>query len=185
MNAFRLLGLSCDVSGDPGSLEAARALVLPGVGAFGAAMANLQASGLDVALREQVLVKKKPFLGVCLGMQLLAEDSTELGYHKGLGWIPGNVVRMAPRKGLPVPHVGWNTLESSEFPREAHFYFDHSYHFQCAPEWVLATCEYGGKWVAAVRRDNILGVQFHPEKSQRSGLKLLRKFVSLSKRGNS
>lgn len=184
--ALRQLGTDCLVSNQPQELARADAYILPGVGAFGAAMANLEQHGLPPFLREQVVEAGKPLLGICLGMQLLAEDSTEMGFHRGLGWIPGHVVELKHGAGLRVPHVGWSELRHPRAHRlfdrlddQSHFYFDHSFHFACAPEFVAADCDYGVAVTAAVQKGTILGVQFHPEKSQRSGLKLLRNFLRL------
>jgi imidazole glycerol-phosphate synthase subunit HisH len=182
-NAFARLGVPCQTTADPAVLRAARAIVLPGVGAFRAAMQNLRSRGLDRALDEEVRGRGKPFLGICLGLQLIAQDSTEHGFERGLGWIEGHVERIAPA-AHPVPHVGWNELRTvapsplfERVAQDAHFFFDHSYHLRCPPELVTAQCDYGGRWVAAVQKDNIHAVQFHPEKSQRNGLRLLRNFA--------
>jgi len=184
-NAFLRLGSNCVVSDDPKILRQAKGIVLPGVGAFHAATGNIRARCLDDTLNEQVLVNKKPFLGICLGMQLVAKDSVELGYSTGLGWIDAHVLRLEPNASLPVPHVGWNEVNhTSQSPlfeqiqEGAHFFFDHSYHLQCHPELVTATCDYGGRWLASIQKENILAVQFHPEKSQRNGLRLLRNFLN-------
>jgi imidazole glycerol-phosphate synthase subunit HisH len=183
-SALARLGANCFVSRDLNELATANAFVLPGVGAFGAAMANLESHGLPAFLKEQVVETGKPFLGICLGMQLLAEDSTEMGHYKGLGWIEGHVVELDHNRGRRVPHVGWSPLRWIKMDRmedrldpQAHFYFDHSYHLICNPEHVVAWCDYGEPVVAAVQRGNIFATQFHPEKSQRSGLKLLRNFL--------
>jgi imidazole glycerol-phosphate synthase subunit HisH len=183
-NAFARLGVACETTADPAKLRGARAIVLPGVGAFKAAMQNLRSRGLDKALDEEVRGRGKPFLGICLGLQLIAQDSTEHGFERGLGWIEGHVERMAPADAQPVPHVGWNELQpaaaSPLFERVApgsHFFFDHSYHLRCPDELVTARCDYGGRWVAAVQKGHIHAVQFHPEKSQRNGLRLLRNFT--------
>jgi glutamine amidotransferase len=177
------LGYAPVVTSSPAELARAQALVLPGVGAFGPAVARLRESGLDAAIREEVVGRRKPFLGICLGMQLLADSSDEDGEHQGLGLIPGRVEKLKPSLGLQVPHVGWNDLQIRHadplFTRTGspcHFYFDHSYHFRCAPEFQAATCRYGMEVTAAVQRENVLGVQFHPEKSQLTGLRLLRGF---------
>jgi glutamine amidotransferase len=148
-------------------------------------MENLKRLDLCAALREAVQAKKKPFLGICLGMHLIAESSTEMGLHEGLGMIRARVLELRPGPAFLVPHVGWNdarpAAESPLFenlPKEANFYFDHSYHLVCDdPHDVAATCEYGGRVVAAVRRENLFATQFHPEKSQTTGLKLLRNFL--------
>lgn len=185
INSLSFLGYNFAVSNEKRDIEKAGSYVLPGVGAFGEAMRNLAEMGIIESLREQVLVKKKPLLGICLGMQVLAEDSVENGFFKGLGWIKGNVVKLKERKGLRVPHIGWNNIRIlkkdplfSRIPSEANFYFDHSYYFMTDEEYVAATCDYGGDVVVAVQKDNIFGVQFHPEKSQTAGLKLLRSFFS-------
>lgn len=187
VNAFKALGETCVVSQTPADLASASRIVLPGVGAFHAAMDNLRAQGYDDAMTEQVVHRKKPFLGICLGMQLLAQDSQELGYSTGLGWVEGHVVKLEPEGGQPVPHVGWNDLQLrrdtplfDSLGTQANFFFDHSFHLQCAPELVTATCAYGGECVAAIQHENILAVQFHPEKSQRNGLRMLRNFLNLA-----
>jgi glutamine amidotransferase len=184
-HAFNRLGVQCTVSDQPDVVREARAIVLPGVGAFHAAMSNLRARGLDDVLNEQVLHRNKPFLGICLGMQLIAKDSVEIEYSTGLGWIEGHVVKLDPGPSYRVPHVGWNeVVYTQEFPLfkdlpgGAHFFFDHSYHLLCDQDLIMATSDYGGTWVAGVQRGNILAVQFHPEKSQRNGLRLLRNFVN-------
>jgi glutamine amidotransferase len=191
LNAVSRLGYRVELSGEPEVLAAADALVLPGVGAFQQGMHNLNRSGLRETLEEQVRGKQKPLLGICLGMQLLADRSEENGPCEGLGWIPGDIRRLPAELRLPVPHVGWNPVQpcgepASLFDRLAGgdcFFFDHSYHFFCAPEYRCATADYGQPLVAAVRKGNIFGVQFHPEKSQTSGLKLLRGFFQGVDRG--
>jgi imidazole glycerol-phosphate synthase subunit HisH len=187
VNALSALGDPCVVSDGPAALAGADRIVLPGVGAFHAAMDNLRAQGYEDALNEHVVHRRKPFLGICLGMQLVAKDSQELGYSTGLGWIDGHVVKLEPAGGRPVPHVGWNDLEPKrETPLfgaladRPNFFFDHSYHLVCPPELVTATCSYGGDCVAAIQHENILAVQFHPEKSQRNGLRLLRNFLNFA-----
>jgi glutamine amidotransferase len=189
VNAFRRLGSNCVVTADPTELRRARSIVLPGVGAFKSAMDNLRDRGLVEALAERVVGERIPFLGICLGLQLLAKDSTEQGFSNGLGWIDAHVERIVPRPAKPVPHVGWNEVELmtrsplfERLPAGAHFYFDHSYHLRCTESCVTAICGYGGSWVAAVAKDNIHAVQFHPEKSQRTGLRLLRNFLNYAAR---
>jgi len=190
VNAFSALGECCVVSDDPAALAGASGVVLPGVGAFHAAMDNLRSRGFEDALNEQILHRRKPFLGICLGMQLVAQDSEELEFCTGLGWIEGHVVKLQPAGGQPVPHVGWNDLQRrretpllSALGDNAHFFFDHGFHLQCAAELVTATCDYGGECVAAIQKENILAVQFHPEKSQRNGLRLLRNFLNFAAAG--
>jgi glutamine amidotransferase len=166
-------------------LNDADAIVLPGVGAFETCIKNIKESRLDLTLGELVTQKRKPIIGICVGMQLMADSSAENGFHEGLGWIPGRVLRLDPPNQLTVPHVGWNqvTAEKSSpmFSRtgsEPHFYFDHSYHYLCDSQFVAATCFYGISVTAAIMRGNIHGVQFHPEKSQLNGLKLFRGFFN-------
>jgi len=134
-----------------------------------------------------VVEEKTPFLGICLGMQLIAESSEEHGKHTGMGWIPGQVRRLAVDASHRVPHVGWNdTSVKPKAPLFANlegspdFYYVHSYQFECDELLVAATCDYGGKFTAAVQKDNILAVQFHPEKSQHNGLKVLRNFTNFA-----
>jgi glutamine amidotransferase len=186
-NALDFLGADVRVVDSGSDIAGASAYILPGVGAFGKAMQHLERGNLVGALNEEILGNKKPILGICLGMQLFAEGSTELGNHRGLGWIPGQVNLIDNQSGkMIVPHVGWNTLnfKPSEglFKRidgKTHFYFDHSYHFDTLPENRLAVVDYGTPITAAVRKGNIFGVQFHPEKSATAGLKLLRNFLNL------
>jgi glutamine amidotransferase len=165
-------------------------IVLPGVGAFGQCAAALRAvPDMQETLSRRVLENGVPFLGVCVGMQLLARRGSEHGSHQGLGWIPGEVVRLQPEDPmLKVPHMGWNPvmlrLDGTKHPvtgqleSSGQAYFVHSYHFQPADSaHLLATSDYGGAFAAIVGRDNILGVQFHPEKSQAFGLGFLRAFL--------
>ncbi|GAB4528490.1 MAG: imidazole glycerol phosphate synthase subunit HisH [Amphiplicatus sp.] len=177
------------VTGDPEAVAGAGRIVLPGVGAFAACMNGLAAiEGMIPALEHAVLVEKRPFLGVCVGMQLLAEKGLEFGENAGLGWIPGVVRRLAPADpACRVPHVGWNTVRArvphpvlkSLDHRPQDFYFVHSYHFACENDaHVLGVTDYGGRIAAIVGRDNLLGVQFHPEKSQAAGLALLADFLA-------
>jgi len=176
------------VATDPSVLRAATHVVLPGVGAFGEGMSNLVRRGLDAALEEEVLGKAKPFLGICLGMQLMASAGEEGGHTKGLGWLAAVIRKLEPREpGERVPHMGWNEVhierESPLFKgirSGTDFYFVHSYHATGVPEGqVLARSPYCGGLVASVEAGNAFGVQFHPEKSQKPGLQLLRNFLSL------
>ena len=184
-NALAFLGYRFVITHQRSEIEAASALVLPGVGAFGEAMDRIRGLGIAPLLTEQVHQRRKPLLGICLGMQLLADTSAENGCHQGLGLIPAQVVPIPPQHGMKVPQVGWNTVQVhrrdvlfSKTTDTSAFYFDHSLHLVCAAEFVAATVSYGGDLVAAVQRDNVLGVQFHPEKSHNSGLKLFRSFFS-------
>ena len=189
LNALEHLGADCRICLTPNDLEAVDAVVLPGVGAFHAAMDNLRERELDSTLTRRVVDEGVPFLGICLGLQLIAQDSTELGFTRGLGWIDGHVRRVEPAGGEAVPHVGWNEVQRVEpaplfegIRKDGHFYFDHTYALQCPPELVAGRCAYGGDWVAAVAKDNIQAVQFHPEKSQRNGLRVLRNFLRFAER---
>ena len=156
-----------------------------GVGAFEACINNLKIRGLIPILNEEVLIKKKPILGICVGMQLLATSSEENGLHDGLNWIDGTVKKLIIPSNLSVPHVGWNNVRlNSKSPlffnnnENTNFYFDHSYHFECSKENIVGVCDYGIEVISAVQKNNIYGVQFHPEKSQTSGLKLFRGFLN-------
>ncbi len=177
------------VGSDPKQLNAASHIVLPGVGAFADCMNGLRTvPGLLDTLTENVIHKQKKFLGICVGMQLMFERGFEHGEHKGMGWIKGDVVRMMPSdSALKIPHMGWNELQ---FPKPsplfknitngAHAYFVHSYHAKCtSAEDIAATVDYGGPVTAAVAHGNMFGTQFHPEKSQETGSKLLKNFIML------
>jgi len=178
------------VTDDPAAVGNAGRIVLPGVGAFADCMAGLEARpGLLPALAEAVLEQGRPFLGICVGMQLLASRGVEYGTHDGLDWIAGEVVRLAPADpALKVPHMGWNALDRVAphpvlrgLAPSSYCYFVHSYHFRAdRPDDVLATADYGGPVAAAVGRDNLFGTQFHPEKSQAAGLRLLANFLAWS-----
>jgi glutamine amidotransferase len=173
---------------DPEVVMDAERIVLPGVGAFADCMNGLSSiPGMVEALREKVLKQGSPFLGICVGMQLLATVGVEFGRHAGLGWIAGEVVKIAPSdRELKIPHMGWNELKLLQdhpllkgIEQGAHAYFVHSFQFVPAlPEDLIATTDYGGPLTAMVGNDNIAGTQFHPEKSQVTGLKLLENFLS-------
>jgi glutamine amidotransferase len=174
------------VTADPAQVEAAERIVLPGVGAFADCMRGVSSiPGMIAALENKVLRRGTPFLGICVGMQLLAEVGREHGDHKGLGWIPGDVVKISPRDAaLKIPHMGWNSLSlGAQHPMTdgmtgADVYFVHSYCLRPANRaHALATTDYGGEIAAIVGRDNIIGTQFHPEKSQAIGLAFLRRFL--------
>ena len=185
-NAITSLGYrKVKISDEEKLIGAADALVLPGVGAFDEAMKNLEGRGLKTVLDAEVLKKKKPILGICVGMQMFASYSEENGIHNGLNWIEGNVKRLDLPSQYSVPHVGWNNVRYSNsdpvFNRngnDCNFYFDHSYYFDCDYKYVAAFCDYGINVTAAVQHENIFGVQFHPEKSQTNGLKLFRSFFN-------
>jgi glutamine amidotransferase len=168
--------------------EEAHYIILPGVGAFTTGMNHLSASGLNEILREQVINQGIPFLGICLGMQLLAKKGLEGGETQGLGWIEGEVKRLEPdTPDIRIPHVGWNEVMFNKpsplfdgITTGKDFYFVHSYHFSCKhPQEAIAHTPYCGNFVSAVNKDNIFGVQFHPEKSQRLGFQVITNFLAL------
>jgi glutamine amidotransferase len=179
--AFRHVGAEVRLTGDPEVLRGADALVLPGDGAFGATMAEVERRRLVPVLREAVATRK-PLLGICIGMQLLFEESEEHGRHAGLGLLPGVVRRFDGV--LPVPHMGWNRLHPRRphallegIPDGAHVYFVHSYFCDAPEDVVVAASDYGREFPALVARGRVLGVQFHPEKSQEVGLRMVGNFV--------
>jgi glutamine amidotransferase len=175
------------VTSAPEAIAAADRIVLPGVGAFADCRRGLMAvSGLEAALHEAVIVRARPFLGICVGMQLMAEAGREFETVEGLGWIGGEVVAIERTDpALKIPHMGWNEIElRAAHPLLAglgagvHAYFVHSYHFRLAePADVAATTDYGGPLAAVIGRDNVAGTQFHPEKSQEAGLRLIGNFL--------
>ena len=181
-------GIEVSVTADPALVRRADRIVLPGVGAFADCKHGLEShAGLIEALNDAVIEKGRPFLGICVGMQLMATLGIEYGEHRGLDWIQGKVVRLAPEDAaLKIPQIGWNNLEMGApahpvlrgLPVDANAYFVHSYHFIAESDRdVLARVDYGGPVVAAIGRDNLIGVQFHPEKSQAVGLRLLADFL--------
>jgi len=181
------VGDSILVTSDPEQLRKADSIVLPGVGAFADCMQGLSAlPGMREALQEQVIGGGKPFLGICVGMQLMAEFGREHGEHAGLGWLKGEVVALEPNDpALKVPQMGWNQLRIARphallagLPPAAHAYFVHSFQFKPADVAdIVADVDYGGPVVAFVGRDNLAGTQFHPEKSQQVGLGLMANFL--------
>ena len=185
--AVERLGCDVVVSNRPDEVARAERLILPGVGAFGDGMRNLRESGMREALDTAVRGRGTPILGICLGAELMACDSDEFGRHEGLGWIDATVTRLAPAdRSLAIPHVGWNAVHRrrddallADVPDDAWFYFVHSYHIACRDaEAIVAEADYGGPVLAALHVDNIFGTQFHPEKSQRHGLTVLRNFLA-------
>jgi glutamine amidotransferase len=176
------------VTNDATVVLAADHIVLPGQGSFGDCLQGLKSvPGMVDALVEAVLHKGRPFLGICVGMQLMADRGLEHGVHDGLGWIPGEVTALAPdQPGLKIPHMGWSdlTFHVNDHPvlrgmePGSHVYFVHSYAFKCAErKHLLATADYGGEVAAVVGRNNLIGTQFHPEKSQAAGLRLIANFL--------
>ncbi len=185
-NAFEHLGAQCEMLETPAQAQEAEKLVLPGVGAFGEGMRRLDELGFAKALPE-LCGNGRPLLGICLGMQLLADRSSEHGDHSGLGLIPGRVDRIEATEELRIPHVGWNSLSIerpspmlADLSSEPTFYFVHSYELRPdGSEDRIATTDYGVALTAVVERGSVSGVQFHPEKSQVDGLALLRSFIEL------
>ncbi|MDH3236914.1 MAG: imidazole glycerol phosphate synthase subunit HisH [Deltaproteobacteria bacterium] len=185
-NAFAHIGADVRIIKDPEQLVDVEKIVLPGVGAFGDGIANLRALGFLPFMEREVFQRSKPFMGICLGLQLLAKTGWEHGRNKGLGWIPGVVRILAPSdERLRVPHIGWNEVVFRPGERlfeglgdRKDFYFVHSYHFVPEdPSVVTGECNYGESIVASIRKDNIAAVQYHPEKSHKSGIKVLENFV--------
>ena len=188
-SSLKSIGAEAVVTPDPAVIRAADRIILPGVGAFADAAAKLRATGLDQVLLEEAARGKK-IMGICLGMQMLFDESHEYGIHKGLGLIPGRVVPMAGYipEGLKIPHIGWNPLilkGEEKHPLLKYVeegdcvYFVHSYYATDCAESVIATAEYGRELTAAVAKDNVMGCQFHPEKSGRVGLNILKAFCEM------
>ncbi len=181
-SSLEAIGQQVFISGDPAKLRQADRLVLPGVGAFGDAVGKLRQTGLDAFVKEAA-AKGTPLLGICLGMQLLFSESLEYGCHKGLGLLPGKVVPMEPA-GLKIPHIGWNSLRRvgsgkllSGIQDGDFVYFVHSYHAIGCGDALAAVTDYGMTVTAAVEQGNVMGCQFHPEKSGAVGLAILKTFA--------
>lgn len=184
-NAMDYLGLSAELTSKADDIRNADGIILPGVGAFPWAMNMLERSGLVDVIKEEAV--KKPFLGICLGMQLIFSKGYEFEETDGLGLIDGQVKLMTP-EGLSIPHIGWNKLEKNRecallngLGDDEYVYFVHSYAAECADEDVAAYCEYGNRVTALVNRGTVYGAQFHPEKSGKTGLKILSNFAELIK----
>lgn len=181
---FEKAGFSASVTGDPDAVRKADKVVLPGVGAFGDAMANLKSADMLEVINETVK-QGKPFLGICLGLQLLFESSEEGGFHEGLKIFPGRVRLLPP--GLKVPHMGWNQIEIQKedpilkgIPEKSAFYFVHSYYVDPADPMITTTLtEYGIRFTSIASSGNVFGIQFHPEKSSSLGLQILKNFGEL------
>ena len=187
-SSLKSIGAEAVVTPDPDTIRRADRIILPGVGAFADAAEKLRASGLDQVLLEEA-ARGKPVMGICLGMQMLFDESHEYGIHKGLGLIPGRVIPMAGYipADLKVPHIGWNPLiiKGDKHPLLRYVeegdcvYFVHSYFATDCADAVIATAEYGRELTAAVARGNIMGCQFHPEKSGKVGLSILKAFCEM------
>jgi glutamine amidotransferase len=185
-NMLRRIDVDCEVTGDPARIMDATKILLPGVGAFGAAMQRIDRGGIRAALDAKALVDKVPVLGICLGMQLLTRGSEE-GALPGLGWIQADTRRIPGNLGLKVPHMGWNVVRRTQpspltegLDGEVRFYFVHSFCVTTdSPEDTVLQTHYGIDFAAAVQRGNIMGAQFHPEKSHRFGMQLLKNFAEL------
>jgi glutamine amidotransferase len=185
-NAFRSLGGEPEIVTRPEQLAEADRIVLPGVGAFADGMRNLREGGWDVALEQEVRRDAKPFLGLCVGMQVLASVGLEHGETEGLGWVPGVCERLANGNGLRVPHIGWNDVAFTQrdglyagLDESDAFYFVHSFVLRPEEESAVSgVCDYGGPFAASVEAGNVRAAQFHPEKSHRAGLKLLANFLA-------
>lgn len=184
--AFEHLGVAAEITTNPRDLATADKVILPGVGAFRDAIAELKRLDFVSALKDHV-ASGKPFLGICLGLQLLFDVSYEDGEYEGLGIVPGQVVRFPPQPDLKVPHMGWNSLSITQpncplfqgVTAGSHVYFVHSYHVVPTDKSVIAaTSDHGGPFVAAIARGNLVATQFHPEKSQKVGLQLLKNFAA-------
>ena len=186
VNMLRRIGVGCEVSGDPSRIADASRILLPGVGAFDAAMERIDGGGIRKVLDHKALHEKVPVMGICLGMQLLTRGSEE-GTSPGLGWIPADTRRFPGNLGVKIPHMGWNVATSTRpcplterLDGEIRFYFVHSYCVQTdEPHDTVLQTRYGVDFASAVQRDNIMGCQFHPEKSHRFGMQLLRNFADL------
>lgn len=186
LNTYKRLGIPAERVVDPAALEGASHVILPGVGAFDRAMSLFDQSGFRAPMERLIATTDLRVLGICVGMQMLAEGSDE-GQLSGLGWVPGRVRRidnLEAAKGLPMPHMGWNDVEAQGDGRlfegldDLRYYFLHSYYFECSNDGqILATAEYGERFSCVVANDNVYGVQFHPEKSHHWGQALLRNFA--------
>lgn len=186
VNMLRRVEVECEVTGDPTRIASASRILLPGVGAFDAAMERINSAGIRTVLEDKALRQRVPVLGICLGMQLLTRGSEE-GTRPGLGWIPAETRRLPGDLGIKIPHMGWNVAERTRpcpltegLDGEIRFYFVHSYCVQTdEPHDTVLRTSYGVDFASAVQRDNIMGAQFHPEKSHRFGMQLLRNFAGL------
>ena len=186
LGAVRKVGYDAVITNDTLEIENFDKLILPGVGAYADGIRNIKDLNLIQPLEEFVKIKKKPILGICLGFQLLANESFEFGHHKGLGWIDASVEKFSLEdKKIRVPHVGWNDLLICRdnvlwdgIPNDAIFYYVHSYYVNCKNDKIITgKCRYGVEFVSAIQQENIFATQFHPEKSQFNGLRILKNFI--------
>lgn len=187
ISSLKYLGISAEKVSDEKSIAKCDRLILPGVGAFGDAAQALKSNGLDSVIK-RVASNGTPLMGICLGMQLLFEKGLEFGEHEGLGLIPGTVVSIEPlAKGNKIPQIGWNALQFTEnkgdiykyTPNGEFVYFVHSYHADCPAEYITARTEYGSLLTASVQKGNVMGAQYHPEKSGDAGLLILKSFCEI------
>ncbi len=185
LNAFEYLGKTVSIIKDTRKLAQVDKIVLPGVGAFGMGMKNLKDLNMIEALDEEVTKNKKPFLGICLGMQLICKESFEFGHFYGLGWIDASVRKLEGKPGIRIPHIGWNNLKikkhskiiSDNYSSALDVYFVHSYYVDPVDKTIVtAACEHGSEFAASIEKGNIFATQFHPEKSQAIGLDILKRF---------
>ena len=173
------------ISNEKKELDSSDILILPGVGSFNDAVENLRKRGLFDKLNDEVIYQKKPLMAICLGMQVVMGSSEEGGLSQGFGWIPGNVTRFQAPDGFRVPHMGWDNIKVKKrddlfegIEQSPDFYFVHSYHVNCDEQYVIASCDYGYEFTAAIEKDNIVAFQFHPEKSHKNGLRLLSTYIN-------
>lgn len=186
-NAIEYLGFDSETISNPNLLSDFDKLILPGVGSFKQCVYNLENKGFVKILNEEVIYKKKPILGICLGMQVMAKKGYEGGEFNGLGWFDANVIKIKPKdKNVKVPNIGWKEINYNDnvlfknLKERTELYFVHSYHMKCLNKSdVIATCFYGESITAAINKENIYGTQFHPEKSQDFGLQILENFLNI------
>lgn len=185
-SALTYLGIDSVYTNDATTILDSDHILLPGVGSFHVAMKNIQSLGLDKVLKEAVITRRIPILGICLGMQLLGKSSTEDGFTEGLGFFDGKCEKFESSAELKVPHVGFNDVEIPDksklyvdLENHSDFYFVHNYRMMTEEKEGIAYCDYGDRFVASFEKDNVMGTQFHPEKSQRNGLTLLQNFINI------
>lgn len=189
-NAFKAISYTPLITQDPDNVKKATAVILPGVGAFGDGISRLKELELLEAVQDAVIRHGIPYLGICLGLQFIADFSREMGEHRGLGWIKGAVEKINPSgNGFRIPHIGWNNIEIiwedplfTGLAEEPVFYFVHSYHFnidEADKEYITSKVYHGMSITASLQKDNIFAVQFHPEKSQQNGMTVLKNFVKM------